>query len=122
WPRPMTTTAASSTSASRYQGSAVDPGCQTRSPLTAMVWLPCFIVTTHSGMTVWRLPGLACTWGGLVASIQWIRWSCQRATGSEEIFCQSVSPGLAFSADGGGCLPFLVWFRYVAVDSRFWNT
>ena len=35
---------------------------------------------------------------------------------------QSVSPGLALWAEAGGSLPFLVWFRYVAVDSLFWNT
>src|SRR5207248_4819905 len=78
--RPITTTAASRTTASRYQGRALDPGSHTRSPLTAIVCTPSrgfggapreiSIVTAHSGITVWRLPGLACTGGGLVASIQ----------------------------------------------------
>ena len=88
-----------------YQGRALGPGTHTRSPLAVIVSLPCFMATTHSGMMTWRESGLACTGDGSVGSIQWIRWSCQRATGSEEIFSQSVSPTLAFLAESGGSFP-----------------
>ena len=107
----MATTRSSSTSASPYHGRPLEPGSQMRLPFTTMGRSPCFSLTVHSGMTTWRFPGARCTIGGFVASIQWMRWSCQRATGSDEIFCQSTSPILAFSADSGGWLPFLVWFR-----------
>ncbi len=117
--RPITTTRAARATTSPYHGRALEPGSHTRSPFTAMgcvlprgsggVPRENRMATTHSGMTTWRRPGLACTVDGLVGSIQWIRWSCQRATGSDEIFSQSVSPTLAFLAESGGLLPFLVW-------------
>ena len=128
----MTTTRAARISASPHQGRALEPGSHTRLPFTVMVWAPSrglggvpresSMVTVHSGITTWRCPGLRCTIGGFVATIQWIRWSCQRATGSDETFSQSVAPTGAFLAESGGSLPFLVWLRYVAGESRFRKT
>src|SRR5205814_8915957 len=82
--RPRTTTRAARAAISPYHGTALEPGSQTRSALTAMVWRLSrgpgnSMVTTHSGLMTWRWPGLAWTGPGLVESIQWIRWSCQRA-------------------------------------------
>lgn len=49
-----------------------------------MAVAPMRIVTTHSGMTTWVRPGARRTAGGAWSLIQWMRWSCQRATGAEE--------------------------------------
>lgn len=84
--------------------------------------MPRRIGTIHSGKTTCRAPGSLRTWGGSPGAIQWIRWSCQRASGSEEIFSQSVSAESAFLAMSGGFSPSREALMYVAGERRFWKT
>ena len=120
--RESTTTAAASTIAPATQGQGDGPGIHTASPVTASFCAPARKGTRQPRMTTCLAPGSCRTAGGLTAPIQWVRWSCQIATGASEIFCQRGGALASYRCDGADVLGTAVRLRNTAGDRALRHT